>query len=75
MTTEKTEEEPVGPYCFLDASRLCDSDCASYLMAAPAEVDLQGHSFSRCSLLVSVNRLVKHSTAILKHLHIRTSKI
>jgi len=67
-------------FCFLDATRMCNMACVSFLIVRPEGKDYEGQPFACCSLLVSAHRSGKHLTVlaqigadVLKHNRIKTA--
>lgn len=59
---------PTGLDCFLDFARPCGPSCMAYLNEVPRGQEYQDQQFSRCSLLVNIHKVAKHSVIIAKEL-------
>lgn len=64
-TPEETEApHGSGLYCFIDATRPCESECMAFLLAQPEGNDYQGQQWSKCALLVNLHKMGKHAVAL-----------
>ena len=80
MPEQEADDLKERLFCFLDASRPCDSECMAYLTARPEGMDYKGQPWSQCILLVNAHRGGKHLTVlasmgadIMKHLKIKAA--
>lgn len=53
-------DEPLGPACFIDQSRVCSTDCMAHLTAPPQGAAYQGEDWAHCLLLVQAERVGRH---------------
>lgn len=69
MKEHPEPEKKNGLVCWINADRLCGSDCMAYVDPPMARgPDYDGKQWANCIVLVSIHQESKHATILAQHL-------